>query len=38
MGVEVLIQTLRPAGLLAALRPDQAGLWGRLVKVLAVWG
>ncbi len=39
MGVEVLIQTLWPAGLLAAnLHPDQAGLRGWLVKVLAVGG
>lgn len=39
MGVEVLIQTLWPAELLAAaLHPDQAGLRGRLVKVLAVGG
>lgn len=39
MGVEVLIQTLWPSGLLAAtLHPDQAGLRGWLVKVLAVGG
>lgn len=40
MRVEVLIQTFWPNGLLATagFHTDQAGLWGWLVKVLAVWG